>query len=53
MLVLRVSLYSLHLPSGFGVRAGFNINTSHMFPQGVLAAINLVGSEARDGGSKL
>ena len=52
VLVLRLSLYSLHLLSGFGVRAGFDMNTSHMFPQVMLAAINLVGSGARDGGAR-
>ena len=37
------SQYSLHVPSGFGGRAVFDINTGHIFPQGVLAAITLVG----------
>ena len=34
----RVSL-CWSMPSGFGGRAGSNMNTSHIFPQGVLAAI--------------
>ena len=25
------SLYSLHVPSGFGGRTGFDVNTSHVF----------------------
>ena len=45
-----VSLCSLHMPSGFGGRAGYDVNTSEVFPQGVLAAITLVGGRAEDGG---
>ena len=30
----EVSLYSLCVPSGFGGRAGFEVNTSQVFPQG-------------------
>ena len=37
------SLDSLHVPSGFGGRAGSDMSTSHIFPQGVLAASTLVG----------
>ena len=42
-------LYGLHMPCGFGGRAGFDVNRSHVFPQGVLAAITLLGGGARDG----
>ena len=41
---MAASLYSLYVPSGFDGRAGFDVNISHIFPQGVLAAITLVGS---------
>ena len=43
-------IYSLRVPSGFGERAEFDVNTSHVFPQGVLAAITLVGCGAGDRG---
>ena len=49
---VRASLYSLHVPSGFGGITGFEVNTSHVFSHGVLAAINLVGGGARDGGAR-
>ena len=42
-------LYSLCVPSAFFGRAGFDIITSHIFPQGVLAAITLVGGWAAHG----
>ena len=32
------SLYRLFMPSAFGGKAGFDMNTSHIFAQGVLAA---------------
>lgn len=35
--------YSLLVPSGFGGRAGFDINIGHLFPQGELPAVTLVG----------
>ncbi|KAJ8781338.1 hypothetical protein J1605_011322 [Eschrichtius robustus] len=34
---------SLCVPSAFGGRAGFGVETSHIFPQDVLVAISLVG----------
>ena len=40
---MGASLDSLHVPSGFGGRAGSDMSTSHIFPQGVLAASTLVG----------
>ena len=49
---VSVSLFSLCVPSDFGRRAGFDMNTSHVFPQGVLAAVTLVGGRAGDGGAK-
>lgn len=48
-----VSLCSLHVPSGFGRRAGFDVNKSRIFPQSVLVAIVLVGSGAGDGGAEV
>ena len=45
------SLYSLCIPRAFGGSAGFNVNTNHVFPLGVLAAITLTGGGVRDGGA--
>ena len=42
------SLYSLCVPSGFVGRAVSDMSMSHIFPQGVLAAITLVGGGAGD-----
>ena len=42
----------LHATNAFGERAGFDMDTSHVFPHGVLAAITLAGNEARDGGAR-
>ena len=39
-------LYNLCVPSGFGGRARFDVHTSHVFPQGAVAAITLVGGGA-------
>ena len=43
-------LYGLCMPSGFGGRPGSEVGMSHVFPQGVLAAITLV--RGGDGGAK-
>ena len=40
------------MPSGFGGRAGFDMNSSQIFPQDVLAAITLVGGGAGEGGAR-
>ena len=40
------------MPSGFGGRAGPEVNTMHAFPQGVLVAITLVEDGARDRGDR-
>lgn len=37
------------MPSGFGGRVIFNMNSNHIFPQVVLAAIIFVGGGATDG----
>ena len=42
-------LYYLYVPSAFGRRAGFDMNTSHVFPSGVLASPALIGRGAKDG----
>ena len=49
---MGASFYILHVPSGLGGRAGFGVNTSHVFPQGELAAITLVEGGAGDGGAR-
>ena len=49
---LGAFLSRVYLPTGFGGRAGSDMNTSHIFPQGVQAAITLVGCGAGDGGTR-
>ena len=46
---MGVSLCRLHMPNASGGGAGFDVDTSHIFPQGVLAAITSVGHVAGDG----
>ena len=45
---VEASLHSLCVPSGFVWRAGSDISMNHVFPQGMLAAIALVGGGAGD-----
>ena len=40
------------MASAFGWRAGSDMSTCHIFLQGVLAAISLVGGTSGDGGSR-
>ena len=40
------------MPSAFYGRVGFDMDAIHIFPQGVLAAITLVGGGAGDGGAR-
>ena len=47
------SLYSVCVPSGFGGRVGFDMNTNHTFRQDVLVALNLVGDGAEEGVSRV
>ena len=47
MHILEKTLYSLCVPSAFDEKDGFYVNRSHVFPQGVLAAITLEGFGAR------
>ena len=44
------SLCRLHMSNAFDGRAGFDVDASHIFPQGVLAAIIFVGVEAGGAG---
>lgn len=48
-----MSLCRLHMPSAPGVRDGFDVDTSHVFPHHVLATITLVGGVAFDGGARV
>ena len=45
---MGVSQYSLCVPRDFRVRPGSEMSMSHVFPQGVLAAITLVGGGTGD-----
>ena len=44
-----VPLCKVCVPSAFGGRAGFDMDASHLFPQGVLAAITLLGGGGKRG----
>ena len=46
-------LYSLHVPSGFGESAEFDVNTSHVFPYDALSALTLVGPGAGAGAARV
>ena len=46
------SLSRLCLPSAFGGKAEFDVNAYHIFPQGVLVAITLLGGVAGDEGAR-
>ena len=50
-LYMGASLYHLHGASDFDSRAGFDLNTSHVFPQGALTAITLLGDGVRTEGA--
>ena len=49
---VRASLCRQHVPHAPGGRVGFEVEASHIFPQGVLAAITLVRGGAGDGGAR-
>ena len=51
-LYVGASLYSLYVSSGFGERAGFDKNIVHVFLQGVLIGITLVGYRTGEGGAR-
>ena len=38
--------------SASGERSGFDVETSHVLPQGILAAITSIGGVAADGGAR-
>ena len=42
----------LYLPTAFDGRAGFDENASHVFLQGVLASMPLVGDMTHEGGAR-
>ena len=50
---MGVSLCSLHVPSGFGGRAGSDMHVSYVFTQGALTAITMVGGGAGDRGARI
>lgn len=47
------SLFSVCVPSGFGGKVGFDMNTSHSFHQDMLVALTLVGDRAEGGVAKV
>lgn len=49
---MRTSLSRLCVSNIFGVRAGFDLDTRHIFPQGVLATVTLIGGVVAVRGSK-
>ena len=49
---MESSLYRLHVPNVLDRRAGFDVDVNHIFPQGVLTALVLVGSGAGGGGMR-
>lgn len=49
---MGTSLYKLCVPSAFDGRDRFDMDTGHIFPQGVLIAIPLKGGGARDIGTR-
>ena len=46
-----MSLYRLCVPHASCERAGFDVDDSHIFPQGRLTSVTLVGGVADDGGA--
>ena len=50
---MGASLCQLHVPSAFDGRAGFDMEASHVFPQGVLTAVTLVQGGTRDRGARV
>ena len=49
---VRTSLSRLRVSNIFGVRAGFDLDATHIFPQGVLVTITLIGGVVAVRGSK-
>ena len=48
---VEVSLCSMHMPSGSARRAGSEVSTGQIFPQGALAAATVVQGRAGFGGA--
>lgn len=48
---MGVSLFTLQIPCDVGRRAGSEVSTGHMFTQGGLTAVILVGGETGDEGA--
>lgn len=46
---VKASLCRFCVPSASGGRVEFDVNASHIFPQGVLATLTLVGVVAGEG----
>ena len=49
---MGASLSRLHLPNPFGRSAGIDVDTIHIFLQGMVTTIILVGGVAGDGGAR-
>lgn len=49
---VAVSLCTLYVPSGFGLRAGSDVDTSHVFLHGVLTIITWIEDVAGIGGAR-
>ena len=49
---MGASLCRQRVPNAFGGRPGFDVDSIHVFPQGLLAAITLVGIGTGDGGAR-
>lgn len=49
---MELTLCSPRVPSVFGGRAGSEVSTGHVFPEGVFVGITLMGNGVGDGGAK-
>lgn len=49
---MGASLYKLHMPNASGGKAELDIDSGHIFPQGVLAALTLVSGRTGDWGAR-
>ena len=52
MLLCRNAPIQTALPNAFSGKARFDMDISHIFPQGLLAALSFVGGGAGDGGGQ-
>ena len=53
MLLCRNAAVQTALPNAFSGEARFDMDISHIFPQGLLAALSFVGGGAGDGGGRV